>query len=51
MTYTILAGLAGRSNRKLTGYLVAGLSERPHAIAACRAKQPALVLARQGTTL
>ena len=51
MTYAILAGLAGRAIRKLTGYVVTGLFERAQAIAACQVNQRGFVLARQQETL
>ena len=42
------AGLAGRRIPKHTGYLVTSLFERAQAIAARRANQPRVGLARQG---
>jgi hypothetical protein len=48
MSYTKLAGLAGRRIPKHTGYLVTSLFERAQAIAARRANQPRVGLARQG---
>jgi hypothetical protein len=51
MTYTILAALAARAIRKLTGYVVTGLFEHAQSVVCGRDNQRGFVSARQVETL